>query len=88
MLIMGCPTCPLYLQIGIGLSSSSNNIFKKSASFVAYLVLIKVKAFTPKSAGQVLNPFYIHSIEFIGYFAKIAFLLIYIRAFKPFTRAL
>ena len=50
MLVIGCPTCPLYPQIGIGLGSSSYSIFKKSASFIAYLVLIKAKAFTPKSA--------------------------------------
>ena len=34
----------------MGLGSSSRNTFKKSASFIVYLVLIKVKAFTPKSA--------------------------------------
>ena len=50
MLVIGCSTCPLYPQIGIGLGSSSSGIFKKLASFIAYLVLIKVKAFTPKLA--------------------------------------
>ena len=50
MLIIGYPTYPLYLQIGIGLGSSSKDIFKKSASFIAHLVLIKIKAFTPKLA--------------------------------------
>ena len=50
MLIIGCPTYPLYPQIGIGLGSSSSGAFKKSASFIAYLVLIKAKAFTPESA--------------------------------------
>ena len=50
MLVMGCPTCLLYLQIGIGLGSSSSSIFKKLASFIVYLVLIKVKVFTPKLA--------------------------------------
>ena len=50
MLVIGRPTYPLYPQIGIGLGSSSRGTFKKLASFVAYLVLIKVKAFTPKLA--------------------------------------
>ena len=50
MLIIGCPTYLLYLQIGIGLGSSSSGAFKKLASFIVYLVLIKVKAFTPKLA--------------------------------------
>ena len=50
MLVIGRPTYLLYLQIGIGLGSSSKDVFKKLASFVAYLVLIKVKAFTPKLA--------------------------------------
>ena len=50
MLIIGYPTCLLYLRIGISLGSSSRNIFKKSASFIAHLILIKIKAFTPKSA--------------------------------------
>jgi hypothetical protein len=47
---MGGPTRPLYLRIGIGLGSSSRGIFKKSASFIAHFILIKVKEFTPKSA--------------------------------------
>ena len=50
MLVIDCPTCPLYLQIGIGLGSSSSGAFKKLASFIAYLVLIKAKAFTSKLA--------------------------------------
>ena len=50
MLIIGYPTYPLYLQIGISLGSSSSGAFKKLASFIAHLVLIKVKAFTPKLA--------------------------------------
>ena len=50
MLIIGCPTCPLYLQIGIRLGSSSSSIFKKLASFIVYLVLIKAKVFAPKLA--------------------------------------
>ena len=50
MLLIGCPTYPLYLWIGIGLGSSSSSIFKNLASFIAYLVLIKVKAFTPELA--------------------------------------
>src|SRR6266700_6494456 len=41
---------------------------------------------------QVQSPisrtFYIYSIEFIGYFARIVFLLIYTRVSKPFPRAL
>ena len=44
------PTYPLYPQIGISLGSSSSSIFKNLASFIVYLVLIKVKAFTPKLA--------------------------------------
>jgi len=36
--------------MGIGLGSSSKGAFKKSASFTAHFILIKVKAFTPKSA--------------------------------------
>ena len=50
MLIIGCPTYPLYPRIGISLGSSSSGIFKKLASFIAYLVLIKAKVFTPKLA--------------------------------------
>jgi hypothetical protein len=50
MLIIGCPTHPLYPQIGIGLGRSSIGALRKSASFIAYLVLIKAKAFTPKLA--------------------------------------
>ena len=50
ILIIGCPTSLLYPQIGISLGSSSKGIFKKLASFIVYLVLIKVKAFTPKLA--------------------------------------
>ena len=50
MLVIGCPTYPLYPQIGISLGGSSSGIFKKSASFIAHLVLIKAKAFTPKLA--------------------------------------
>ena len=50
MLIIGCLTYLLYPQIGISLGSSSNNIFKKSASFAVYLVSIKAKAFAPKLA--------------------------------------
>ena len=50
MLIIGCPTYLLYPRIGIGLGSSSSGVFKKLASFIAHLVLIKAKAFTPKLA--------------------------------------
>ena len=50
MLVIGCPTYPLYLQIGISLGSSSSSAFKKLASFIVYLVLIKAKAFTSKLA--------------------------------------
>ena len=50
ILLIGCPTYPLYPHIGIGLGSSSSGIFKNLASFIAYLVLIKAKAFTPKLA--------------------------------------
>ena len=48
--MIGCPTCLLYPWIGIGLGSSSSGIFKKLASFIVYLVLIKVKVFAPKLA--------------------------------------
>jgi len=50
MVIIGSPTHLLYLQIGISLGSSSKGAFKKSASFIAHFVLIKVKAFAPKLA--------------------------------------
>ena len=50
MLVIGYPTYPLYPQIGISLGSSSSGTFKKAASFIVYLVLIKAKAFTPKLA--------------------------------------
>ena len=50
MLLIGCPTYPLYPQIGIGLGNSSSGIFKNLASFIVYLVLIKIKAFTPELA--------------------------------------
>ena len=50
MLIIGCPTCLLYPRIEISLGSSSSGAFKKLASFIAYLVLIKAKAFAPKLA--------------------------------------
>ena len=50
MLIIGHSTYLLYPQIGIGLGSSSKGAFKKSASFIVYLILIKVKVFTPKLA--------------------------------------
>ena len=50
MLVIGCPTYPLYPRIGIGLGSSSSSAFKKSASFIAHLVSIKAKAFAPKLA--------------------------------------
>ena len=50
MLVIGCPTCPLYPQIEIGLGSSFKGVFKKLASFIAHFILIKVKVFTPKLA--------------------------------------
>ena len=50
MLVIGCPTYPLYPRIGISLGSSSSSTFRNLASFIAYLVLIKAKAFTPKLA--------------------------------------
>ena len=50
MLVIGYFIYPLYPWIGIGLGSSFRDIFKKLASFVVYLVLIKVKAFVPKLA--------------------------------------
>ena len=48
--VIGCPICLLYLWIGIGLGSFFKGAFKKSASFVVYLVLIKAKAFAFKLA--------------------------------------
>ena len=50
MLVIGYPTYLLYLQIGISLGSSSRSTFKKLASFIVHLVLIKAKAFAPKLA--------------------------------------
>ena len=50
MLVIGCPTYPLYPQIGISLGSSSRGIFKKLTSFIAHFILIKIKAFTLKLA--------------------------------------
>ena len=50
MLVIGYPTYPLYPRIGISLGSSSSSIFKKLASFIVHLVLIKAKVFTPKLA--------------------------------------
>ena len=50
ILVIGCPVCLLYLWIGISLGSFFRGAFKKSASFVAYLVLIKAKAFAPELA--------------------------------------
>ena len=48
--MIGFPTCLLYLWIGIGVGSFSKGVFKKSASFTAHLVSIKVKAFAFKLA--------------------------------------
>jgi len=42
---MGGPICPLYPRIGIGLGSSLRGAFKKLASFIAYCISIKAKAF-------------------------------------------
>ena len=50
ILIIGCPVCLLYPWIRIGLGSFFSGMFKNLASFIVYLVLIKVKAFTPKLA--------------------------------------
>jgi hypothetical protein len=50
MVIIGSPTRPLYLQIGISLGSSSRGVFKKLASLIAHFISIKVKAFTLKLA--------------------------------------
>ena len=50
MVVIGGLTCLLYPRIGIGLSSSSRGVFKKSASFIAHFILIKVKAFISKLA--------------------------------------
>jgi hypothetical protein len=50
ILIIGCLTHPLYLQIEIGLGRSSIGIFRKSVSFIIYWVSIKVKAFASESA--------------------------------------
>ena len=48
--MIGYPTYLLYPQIGISWGSFSSSIFKKLASFIVHLVLIKVKAFTPELA--------------------------------------
>ena len=50
ILVIVYPICLLYLRIEIGLGSSSRGAFKKSASFIAYLVLIKAKAFISELA--------------------------------------
>jgi len=42
---MGSPIRPLYPRIEIGLGSSLKSTFKKSASFTAYYISIKAKAF-------------------------------------------
>jgi len=47
---MGSPIYLLYPQIGISLGSSLRGVFKKLASFIAYYISIKVKAFTLESA--------------------------------------
>ena len=44
------PYLSIIPQIEISLGSSSKGALKKLASFIAYLVLIKVKAFTSKLA--------------------------------------
>jgi len=43
---MGSPIYPLYPWIGISLGSSLRGAFKKLASFIAYYISIKAKAFT------------------------------------------
>ena len=50
IVVIGGPIRPLYPRIGIGLGSSSIGAFKKSASFTAYWVLIKARAFAPELA--------------------------------------
>ena len=50
IVVMGGPIRPLYPRIGISLGSSSSGVFRKLASFIAHLVLIKAKAFAPKLA--------------------------------------
>ena len=50
IVVIGGPTCLLYLRIRISLGSSSRGILKKVASFIAYFILIKVKVFTLKLA--------------------------------------
>jgi len=47
---MGGSIRPLYPRIGISLGSSLIGAFRKLASFTAYWVSIKAKAFTPESA--------------------------------------
>ena len=46
ILVIGCPTYPLYPRIEIGLGRSSIGILRKLASFIVYQVLIRVKVFT------------------------------------------
>ena len=45
MVVIGGPICPLYPRIEIGLGSSLIGAFKKLASFTAYWVSIKARAF-------------------------------------------
>ena len=59
ILIIGCPVCLLYPWIGINLGSFSRNTFKKSASFIAYLVSIKAKAFVPELAKAEVKTWYL-----------------------------
>ena len=59
ILIIGYPICLLYPWIGIGVSSFSKGVFKKLASFIAYLVLIKVKVFALELAKVEVKTWYL-----------------------------
>jgi len=56
---MGSPIRPLYPRIGIGLGSSLMGAFRKSASFMAYWVSIKVKAFALELAKAEVKTWYL-----------------------------
>jgi len=55
---MGSPIRPLYPWIGIGLGSSLRGAFKKLASFIAYCMSIKAKAFALESAKAEVKTWY------------------------------
>ena len=54
------PYLSIIPRIEIGLGNFFRNVFKKLASFIAHLILINAKVFTPKLAkvGLKLNIYY------------------------------